>query len=243
MRARDGGADLLVPILGRRVVPHPGWLAAVTGADEAAIQEVLGEAPALIPLERQILRKLARTGRTYYAQFPAPLDLYAITRILRPRHAVESGVSSGLSTAHILAALERNGQGILHSMDLPQYQQGEARRRGELSWSIPPRRDSGWVVPESLQGAWDLRQGRSEDLLPSLLAELPFIDLYCHDSPWTPAHLAFEFEAIRPRLRPGSIVVADNADYNPDAVRSLARDFGARPRRRGRSSLIGIRIP
>ncbi len=243
MQSPDGGVDLLLPILGRRALPAPAWLQSVTGADGATIREVLAEAQTLAPLERQIRRALVRTGRTYFAQFPAPLDLYAITRILRPRHVVESGVSSGLSTAHILAALQRNGEGTLHSMDLPQYQRAKTRRRGELSWSIPPRRDSGWAVPEALKRGWDLRQGRSEDLLPTLIAELPSIDLYCHDSPWTPEHLAFEFEAIRPKLGPGSIVVADNTDYNPRAVRALARAFHARTWRRRRSSLVGIRIP
>ena len=57
-----------------------------------------------------IHRSLERTGRTYYAQFPAPLELCVTARILRPRHVVESGVSSGISTAHLLLALERNGR-------------------------------------------------------------------------------------------------------------------------------------
>lgn len=194
-------------------------------------------------MERSIQRALARTGRTYYAQFPAPLDLYVITRVLRPNHVVESGVSSGLSSAHILAALDRNGRGRLHSIDLPQYQKGRTRARGELSWSIPLGKDSGWAVPKGLAARWDLRKGRSEDLLPAILNEVRTVDLFCHDSPWTPSHLAFEFEAVRPRLRSGSIVVADNTSVNPEAAKRLAHAFGARVWHRRGSSLIGIRVP
>ncbi len=241
-RALDG-LQAAVRLLGHRARPDLGWTAHVTGRSEADVAAVLDDAPDLLESEREIYRILGSTGRTYYAQFPAPLELYAIVRLLEPRHVVESGVSSGLSTAHILMALRRNGMGRLHSMDLPTHQKGVRRRRGELSWSIPKGEDSGWAIPDGLKEGWDLRQGRSEDILPVLLQELPWIDLYCHDSPWTPQHLAFEFEAIRPSLRPGSIVVADNADVNPGAPRRLARHFGGQLWRRRGTSLVGLRVP
>ncbi len=230
--------------MGARSPPNVAWAARVTGRSPAEVAHVLetmgGEE---IDAEDAIARALQSTGRTYYAQFPAPLELYAIVRLTRPDHVVESGVSSGLSTAHILMALRRNGTGVLHSMDLPAFQRAERRRRGELSWSIPRGKDSGWAVPAPLKRRWDLRQGPSERLLPALLKDLPRLDLFCHDSPWTPAHLAFEFQAIRKRLHPGSVVVADNTDHNPAAVEELARTFGTRAWRRGRSSLIGLRVP
>ena len=233
----------IVQLLGQRAVPDIEWLEHVTQRDTAEILEVLGEIADLIPIERSIHRALEHSGRTYYAQFPAPLELYVITRLLRPRHAVESGVSSGLSAAHILMGLERNGGGQLHSIDLPQYQKAEERTRGELSWSIPRGKDSGWAIPARLKCDWDLRKGRSEDVLPGFLKQLASVDLYCHDSPWTPGHLAFEFETIRPKLHPGSVVVADNTNVNPKAGSTLARAFATKVRHRGTSSLIGIRIP
>ena len=233
----------LAELLGGRAFPDVAWLRQVTGQDGVKLRAAILEAMGLVPLERSIYRMLARSGRTYYAQFPAPLDLYVITRLLRPRHVVESGVSSGVSTAHILAALAKNGRGQLHSMDRPQYQKGAQRRRGELSWSIPPAKDSGWAVPRRLRVRWDLRKGTSEELLPTLLDEVPAVDLFCHDSPWTAKHLAFEFTAIRPKLRSGSIVVADNSDVNPEAPKSLALAYGTRVWHRRNSSLIGIRIP
>lgn len=234
----------IVRLLGARAVPDLDWMTRVTRRESSAILPILRETVDLLRLEKRIHRSLERTDRTYYAQFPAPLDLYVITRILRPRCVVESGVSSGFSSAQILAALERNGRGQLHSIDLPVYQVAETRRRGELSWSIPRGKDSGWAIPTPLKKNWDLRKGRSEDLLPALVEEVSSIDLFCHDSPWTPAHLAFEFETIRPKLRSGSIVVADNADVNLEAARNLAAAFSAKVWHRGSGSgLIGIRIP
>ncbi len=233
----------IVQLLGQRALPDIEWLEHVTQSETAEILAVLRETAGLTPIERLIHRALERSGRTYYAQFPAPLELYVITRMLRPRHAVESGVSSGLSSAHILMGLQRNGGGHLHSIDLPQFQKAEKRTRGELSWSIPRGKDSGWAIPTRLKRDWDLRKGRSEDVLPGLLKQLPSVDLYCHDSPWTPGHVAFEFETIRPKLHPGSVVVADNTNVNPKAARALARAFGTKAWHRGTSSLIGIRIP
>lgn len=233
----------IVQLLGKRALPDIEWLEHTTRRETAEILAVLRETADLIRIERSIHRALERSGRTYYAQFPAPLELYVITRMLRPRHAVESGVSSGLSSAHILMGLERNGGGQLHSIDLPRYQKAEKRIKGELSSSIPRGKDSGWAIPTRLKRGWDLRKGRSEDVLPGLLKQLPSVDLYCHDSPWTPEHLAFEFETIRPKLHPGSIVVADNTGVNPDAPRNLARAFATKVRHRGTSGLVGIRIP
>lgn len=235
--------EAFVGLLGTRAVPDMGWLQRVVQKDASSIFAMVRETRDLLPMERAIHRALARTGRTYYAQFPAPLDLYVITRLLRPRQVLESGVSSGLSSAHILAALNKNGRGRLHSVDLPKVQREGRRRAGEFSWSIPRGKGSGWAVPRQLMRDWDLRLGRSEDLLPTLISEIPVVDLFCHDSPWTAEHLALEFETIQPELRSGSVVVADNTDVNPGAPRRLAAAFSTVVWPRGSSSLVGIHIP
>src|SRR5262245_53001084 len=46
--------------------------------------------------------------------------LYAIIRKFRPQLAVETGVCAGFSTAFILQAMQKNGSGRLHSIDLPE---------------------------------------------------------------------------------------------------------------------------
>jgi hypothetical protein len=72
---------------------------------------------------------------------------------------------------------------------------------------------------------------------------VPTVDLFCHDSPWTAVHLAFEFETIRPKLHPGSVIVADNTNVNPKAATRLATAFSTQVHHRGTSSLVGIRVP
>lgn len=44
--------------------------------------------------------------------------LYAAVRALRPQHIVEIGTAAGCSTTHLLAALNANGMGMLHSFDI-----------------------------------------------------------------------------------------------------------------------------
>jgi hypothetical protein len=63
-------------------------------------------------------------------------------------------------------------RGMLHSVDFPVHQSKPHRSKGEPSWSIPQKKESGWVVPSQLRRFRDPRIGRSEDMLPSLVDEL-----------------------------------------------------------------------
>ena len=92
-----------------------------------------------------------------------------------------------------------------------------------------------------LRKGWDLREGRSEELLEPLLDEIATLDFYCHDSPVDVAHFAFEMKTIRNHLKPGSVVVADNTDR--DTFDRTARLAGAIAYYRRGSSLGGFRVP
>ncbi len=227
----------------RRATPNLGWLSELTGAHRRAIGTVLEELEDLLPLEEEIRHRHLAAGRTSYAQIRAPFELYAMTRLLKPRNVVEAGVSSGVSSAHFLAALARNRVGRLHSIDLPTPQRAAALGRSESTVAIPPGLATGWAVPERLRGSWDLRIGPSQRLLPGLAAELDSVDLFLHDDLHTPTHLTFELETIRPRLREGSIVLADNTSWTGEAFPRFARSLGANVARRGRGDLVGMRVP
>ena len=82
---------------------------------------------------------------------------------------VETGVADGATSAYILQALEDNGRGHLHSIDLP-------------SERLPPGAAPGWIVDASLRHRWTLRIGASGQLLEPLLSELDSIDVFLHDS-------------------------------------------------------------
>jgi Methyltransferase domain len=227
----------------RRATPNLPWLASLTGARRREFDAVFGELDELLPIEEEIRHRHLGAGRPNYAQIRAPFDLYAIVRLLRPREVVEAGVSSGVSSAHFLAALRRNRRGRLHSIDLPTRQRGAVLAARESAVAVPPGKESGWAVPDALRSGWDLRLGPSEALLPRLVRELDGIGLFLHDDLHTPEHLAFELDTLRPHLGAGSVVLADNTSWTGDAFPSFARSVGVRVARRGRGDLVGLRLP
>lgn len=227
----------------RRAAAGSGWIARLLGVDPRRIDPFLGEVDRLRPWTRAIRNLHLQGGRSSYAQFRAPFELYALVRYLRPRHIVETGVSSGVSSAHFLLGIRRNRSGRLHSIDRPLEQRSARWDAHDSPVAVPPGRTSGWAVPPDLRRRWDLRVGPSERLLPQLVAELPTVDLFLHDSHHTPQHLTFELETVRPKLRPGSVVLADNTAWTGTAFPRFARSLGARVVRRGRSDLVGLRVP
>jgi hypothetical protein len=226
-----------------RSMPDCQWASALLGVSRTRVEEAMDELGRFESLERAIREKHRAGGRDFYAQLRAPFELYALARLAKPDHVVETGVSSGVSSAHVLLALRENGRGLLHSIDLPVSQRGPQLSEKESPVSLPPGRESGWAVPEELVSGWDLWVGPSEALLPQLVAELDRVDLFLHDSLHTPEHLAFELDTIRPKLKPGSIVLADNTEWTGRAFDRFAESIGAVVHRRGGSDLVGLRVP
>jgi len=218
------------------------WLRTLSGASVDRILEVLTELDEIVPVEQEMRRRQVAGGRPGYAQICAPFELYALVRLLQPKHVVETGVSSGVSSAHFLLALDRNHSGVLHSIDLPTHQRGPILQSDESPVSLPPGLSSGWAIPFR-SSRWDLRIGDSQLLLPRLVDELPSIDLFLHDDLHTPEHLTFELETIRPKLTAGAPVLADNTKWTGDAVPQFAAQLGARVSRRGTGDLVGFRFP
>jgi predicted O-methyltransferase YrrM len=154
------------------------------------------------------------------------IRLYSLVRELKPAIAVETGVCNGFSTAFLLLALERNGAGELHSLDLPDVI-GEAYEpgtfwEGKRGAAILPGREPGWVIPDELRGRWRLVLGRSQEKLPGLIDSLGALDFFMHDSEHSYECMRFEFETAWAALRDGGILVADDWDWN-DAFIEMAR--------------------
>ena len=133
--------------------------------------------------------------------FPGAAELYVIVRASKPTVIVETGVASGVSSAHILRALAANGSGTLHSIDLPNVQEGSV---------LPQGRTSGWMVPASLRDRWRLYLGDSRVLLPELLKSLDHVDLSLHDSDHSYESMSFEFAQAFPRLAHGGLLMSDD---------------------------------
>jgi hypothetical protein len=154
----------------------------MAGVPAVRAEKALREASAERSLFRHIAREHAREGRRSYVEIDAPLELYALARLVRPQHVLEVGVSSGVSSAYMLRALQRNRRGTLHSIDLPSHP-----RRGtpgpHASWTLPPGRAPGWAIPLRLRDRWSLSLGDKSELVPQLALELPRVDLFFYDVP------------------------------------------------------------
>ena len=226
-----------------RAMPDVNWVAQLTGRSIGEVEDVLAEVGQLDAIEAAIRTRQLSAGRDFYAQFRAPFELYALVRLTSPDHVVETGVSSGVSSAHILLALERNGHGSLHSIDLPIRQKGTVLGARESPVSLPPGKKTGWAIPAPLRIGWDLHLGPSQQLLPVLVHSLPKVDLFLHDDLHTPSHLAFELAAVRPKLPLGAVVLADNTQWTGRAFDRFAASLGVPVHRRAGSDLVGLRIP
>lgn len=123
--------------------------------------------------------------------------LYQLARSTNARHIVEFGTSFGLSTLYMAAALRDNGGGRLIGSEFEPSK--VARARAHLAEG----------------GVADLVEIREGDALQTLAVDLPAsIDLLLLDGAKAlyPEVLAL----VEPRLRPGALIVADNADHSPE---------------------------
>ncbi|MEO8671175.1 MAG: O-methyltransferase [Tahibacter sp.] len=125
------------------------------------------------------------------------LLLYMLARSSRARTIVEFGTSFGISTLHLAAALRDNGCGRLITTE---FEASKVRRARENL---------------AAGGLADLVEIREGDALQTLRTDLPdSIDLLLLDG--AKALYREILSLVESRLRPGALVVADNADFSPD---------------------------
>lgn len=161
---------------------------------------------------RNILGRAAISTADLYAK--KVLIQYAIVRALKPELMVETGIANGVSSSYLLLAMQKNCKGHLHSVEI------------DRSNVLLDGRDPGWIVPESLRLRWSIHMGPSEVILPDLLKGLPPLDIFIHDSLHTYEHMKLEFGLALPYLRPGALLLADDATWN-SAFSEFADKIGA----------------
>ena len=123
--------------------------------------------------------------------------LYMLARSADARSIVEFGTSFGISTLHLAAALRDNGGGRLITSEFEPSKVARAQRN---------------LTEGGLIDLVEIRQG---DALQTLSADLPdSIDLLLLDG--AKALYPDILGLVESRLRPGAIIVADNADDSPD---------------------------
>lgn len=123
--------------------------------------------------------------------------LYMLARNAKAGNIIEFGTSFGISTLHLAAALRDNGGGRLITTEFEPSKVAQARQHLEEG------------------GLAELVEIREGDALKTLAVDLPdSIDLLLLDG--AKALYTDILALVETRLRPGALVVADNADFSPD---------------------------
>lgn len=225
--------------------PDARWVAELAGVSVARAAQALEHAASERRLFGHLDREHRAGGRSSYIEIDAPLELYALVRLTKPTHVVEVGVSSGVSSAYLLQALDRVGTGTLHSVDLPKpdHRPRARGKRSNPSWSLPEGYSSGWAVPFPLRKRWDLRLGDKKAVLPLLGAELPSVGLFVYDVPHSEEQAALDFAEVDRRLLVGGVAIADHGPGGGlcAPLHDWARGRSAEPRRRRDLGLYGFR--
>ncbi|WP_431475439.1 O-methyltransferase [Massilia eburnea] len=167
-----------------------------------------------LPAEERVRIMSSKTGyRDIYADLKDAaipvsreigLLLYMLARNAKANVIVEFGTSFGISTLHLAAALRDNGGGLLVTTEFEASKVQRARENLETG------------------GLLDLVEIREGDALETLRHGLPEqIDLLLLDGA---KGLYFDIlRLVEHRLRPGALIIADNADYCPEYM-SKVRD-------------------
>lgn len=192
--------------------------------DEADAASPLAS-PAFATLSDDQRHRLMRSKEDYRELYAALKDyalpvsretgrlLYMLGRATRAKSIVEFGTSFGLSTLHLASALRDNGGGRLITSEFEPAKIARARAN---------------LVAGGLADLVEFREG---DALQTLAVQLPEkVDLLLLDG----AKSLYRdiLDLVEGRLRPGAVIVADNADYCPeyrDHVGSIANGYITMP--------------
>lgn len=130
--------------------------------------------------------------------------LYMLVRSMQAQNIVEFGTSFGISTLHLAAALRDNGGGRLITCEFEPTKVVQA---------------SAHLKEAGLDDLVEIREG---DALQTLAIKLPErVDLLLLDG--AKSIYMDVLAKVESNLRPGSLIVADNADFSPvylDYIRS-----------------------
>ena len=139
---------------------------------------------------------------SHFGDFALARLCYLACRTLKPKTVLETGVATGVTSRFILAALEENREGTLHSIDLP---------------PLGPNVEDyiGILVPEALKHRWHLHRGVTKRIMPDLLPQIKPVDVFVHDSLHTYRNILRELDLVTPFLNGTAAIIADDIDENP----------------------------
>ncbi|TFV32568.1 class I SAM-dependent methyltransferase [Streptomyces sp. T1317-0309] len=161
------------------------------GWDAADVERVLSEYQ---EVAEKLTARYADTElfypQTHGVEAETSAVLYGLGRLLKPQSVVETGVADGRSSWLTLAALERNGSGMLHSFDI--------------------NHTAGRLVGEHPQWRLEILDRRDpEASLGHALERVGSIDLFFHDSDHLYLPQLFEYGQAWPRMTQGGVFASD----------------------------------
>jgi predicted O-methyltransferase YrrM len=145
-------------------------------------------------LTKAFNRSIAPSTDEFPCSLEEALSLFLITRILRPKIAVETGVSAGRSSSYLLCALNENNLGKLYSID--------------------PYCKAGSAIPEIIKDRWHFVNATSKEALVKLLSRTGEIDFFLHDSLHTYDNMLWEYETVWPHIRHNGILMSHDVNWN-----------------------------
>ncbi|WP_159054572.1 class I SAM-dependent methyltransferase [Streptomyces dysideae] len=147
--------------------------------------------------------------RTHGVEAETSAVLYGLSRLLKPQSVVETGVADGRSSWITLAALERNGRGLLHSFDI--------------------NRTAGRLVGEHPQWRLEILDPKEpEASLGQALKRVGRIDLFFHDSDHLYLPQLFEYRQVWPRMTQGGVFASDDVNCSR-AFLDFCREYDQHP--------------
>jgi predicted O-methyltransferase YrrM len=175
------------------------------------------EGPSLVRVREWSFNQQARMGggATMAGDTMLGLLVYEIARMMRPDMIVETGVATGVTSAHLLAALEDNEHGVLHSIDLPPT---DMVADGHV----------GAAIPDDLRHRWTYHWGSSRRLLPKLLEDCQGRIMFVHDSDHSYKNMAWEIRSAWHAISSGGVIVCDDVELHT-AFLDTARELDANP--------------
>lgn len=180
---------------GRVHLDAPGLVRTLTSADGTIATAELDDVDAEWD-GRVAAAPHKRTFPPYYnVERETARCLYLLARALRPAHVLETGVANGRSSFFLLTALQRNGSGELHSLDV--------------------RADAAPYLTPSERAVWHftvVERRRSARALERALESVPALDLFVHDSDHSYRWQRTEYAVALSRLQRGGILASDDAD-------------------------------
>jgi len=144
-----------------------------------------------------------RPGRHTYGWYSdADLELcsamWCIVLHNQPDVVIETGVAHGVSSRVVLEALAKNDRGHLWSIDLPHPLNDQMHRQ------------TGVAVTDACRPRWTYLEGESRRMLPPLVAQVPKVELFIHDSLHTAENTLFEMEQAASNMARGGVMLVDD---------------------------------